>query len=134
LARTYNIDDSRDSTPAKPDLGGLVSGNPVYLANHDARVRVSGLKSASYKRVHRLDQINAKKPAKLLDSKSLTLSFSCKQNLAGFFQYFVHNFFADQYNQLTGSIRASMRILVFLCVATVVQAASQACTTQFQYT
>jgi hypothetical protein len=25
------------------------------------------------------------KPAKLLDSKSLTSSFSCKQNLAGFF-------------------------------------------------
>src|SRR5262249_17686876 len=30
-------------------------------------------------RVHRLDQINAKKPAKLLDSRSLTLSFSRKQ-------------------------------------------------------
>jgi hypothetical protein len=30
-------------------------------------------------RVQRLDQINAFKPANLLDSKSLTLSFSCKQ-------------------------------------------------------
>ena len=35
--------------------------------------------------MQRLDQINAKKPAKLLDSKALTLPFSCKQNLAGFF-------------------------------------------------
>src|SRR5438445_13716713 len=30
-------------------------------------------------RVHRLDQINAKKPAKLLNSKSLTLDFSRQQ-------------------------------------------------------
>src|SRR5580704_5393447 len=30
-------------------------------------------------RVQRLDQINCFKPANLLDSKSLTLSFSCKQ-------------------------------------------------------
>jgi hypothetical protein len=30
-------------------------------------------------RVHRLDHISAKKPAKLLDSKSLTLGFSRKQ-------------------------------------------------------
>ena len=30
-------------------------------------------------RVHRLDQISAKKPAKLLDSRSLTLSFSRQQ-------------------------------------------------------
>jgi hypothetical protein len=37
--------------------------------------------------VHRLDRINAKKPAKLLDSKSLTFHLSCKQNLAGFFQF-----------------------------------------------
>ncbi len=36
--------------------------------------------------MHRLDLINAKKPAKLLDSRSLTLSFSRKQNLAGFFK------------------------------------------------
>jgi hypothetical protein len=41
--------------------------------------------------VHRLDRINAKKPAKLLDSKSLTFHLSCKQNLAGFFQYIGHN-------------------------------------------
>jgi hypothetical protein len=30
-------------------------------------------------RVHRLDQISAQKPAKLLDSRSLTLSFSRQQ-------------------------------------------------------
>jgi hypothetical protein len=37
--------------------------------------------------VHRLDRINAKKPAKLLGSKSLTLRFSRKQSLAGFLCY-----------------------------------------------
>jgi hypothetical protein len=37
--------------------------------------------------VHRLDQINAKKPAKLLDSKSLKLDFSRKQIWAVFFMF-----------------------------------------------
>jgi len=67
------------------DRCGPVSGIPVYLANHDARARVTHRESGTYRGVHRLDQINAKKPAKLLDSKSLTLSFSYKQNLAGFY-------------------------------------------------
>ncbi len=69
------------------DLTRVTSQNAVYLANHDARDGITHLKYYSYNRVHRLDQIYAKKPAKLLDSKSLTLSFSRKQNLAGFFQF-----------------------------------------------
>src|ERR1035441_1372766 len=38
-------------------------------------------------RVHRLDRISAKKPAKLLDSKSLTLGFSRKQIWPVFLPY-----------------------------------------------
>jgi hypothetical protein len=64
-----------------------MEGKPVYLANHLPALTITPLKSLSYKRVQRLDQTNAKKPAKLPDSKALTLSFSCKQNLAGFFQF-----------------------------------------------
>jgi hypothetical protein len=37
--------------------------------------------------VHRLDRISAKKPAKLLDSKSLTLGFSRKQIWPVFLPY-----------------------------------------------
>jgi hypothetical protein len=33
---------------------GSISRNAVYLANHDARARVTPLKSEAYKRVHRL--------------------------------------------------------------------------------
>ena len=45
----------------------------VYLANHDVRARQTRNESINLGRVHRLDQINALKPANLFDSKSLTL-------------------------------------------------------------
>jgi hypothetical protein len=45
----------------------------VYLANHDARAALSLSDDTSYGRVHRLDQINALKPANPLDFKSLKL-------------------------------------------------------------
>src|SRR5205823_14705006 len=51
----------------------------VYPANRDARVRITEIQSMHYRRVHRLDRIIANIPAKLLDSKSLTLGFSRKQ-------------------------------------------------------
>ena len=39
--------------------------------------------------MHRLDRINAKKPAKLLDSKSLTLGFS-RERFGRFFMFLVN--------------------------------------------
>ena len=56
-----------------------ISGSRVYPANRDARARVTEIESMNSGRVHRLDRINANVPAKLLDSKSLTLGFSRKQ-------------------------------------------------------
>jgi hypothetical protein len=47
----------------------------TYLANRDARARLTETESVNYGRVHRLDQISHFKPAKLFDQRSLTLNF-----------------------------------------------------------
>ena len=58
------------------DGAGQRPATRVYLANHDAR---AALTLSGMWRVHRLDQINALKPANLLDFRSLTLRAAGKQ-------------------------------------------------------
>jgi hypothetical protein len=61
-----------------------IRGLGVYSANHDARAALTGLECGA---CTRLDRINAKKPARLLDSRSLTLRFWFRQIWPVFFMF-----------------------------------------------
>jgi len=50
-----------------------IYGLGVYLANYDARARSRLLESMGYGQAHRLDRVNALKPANRFDFRSLTL-------------------------------------------------------------
>jgi len=59
---------SRNDGLALVPAGGFhFDGLPTYLANRDARARLTETESVNYGRVHRLDQISHFKPAKLFD-------------------------------------------------------------------
>src|SRR5271166_2598854 len=55
----------------------------TYLANHDARARLTDAESMNYGRVHRLDQIRPFIPANLLDSKVAHAEKFGQHRLAG---------------------------------------------------